>query len=234
MKARRVDGGAVVLLSGGMDSATSLAVARRDESGPLRTLSLSYGQRHHRELRAARALARYFAVDEPIELTVPFAPLAPSAITRRGLLPRDRSLQEIGKGIPATYVPGRNTVFLALALSLAESRRADAIYLGINAVDYSGYPDCRPEYLDAFRRLAALATARGVEEHWTPRLVAPLLRLSKAGIVRLGERLGVPWDRTWSCYAGGARPCGRCDSCLLRARGFREARVTDPLLKDPA
>jgi 7-cyano-7-deazaguanine synthase len=220
----------VVLLSGGMDSATSLAVARRDERGPLRTLTISYGQRHRRELRAARALARHFSVHEALELTVPFAPLAPSALTGKGPLPRGRPAREIGRSIPSTYVPGRNTIFLALALALAESRRADAIYLGINAVDYSGYPDCRPRYLAAFRTLASLATARGVEEHWTPRLEAPLLRLTKSGIVRLGERLGVPWDLTWSCYAGGDRPCGRCDSCRLRARGFREAQVDDPLL----
>ena len=159
MKARDGRGGAVVLLSGGMDSATSLAVARRDEPGPLRTLTLSYGQRHVRELRAARALARHFSVSEALELTVPFAPLAPSAITGKGALPRDRSTRTMGQGIPSTYVPGRNTVFLALALSLAESRRSEAIYLGINAVDYSGYPDCRPEYLRAFQRLASLATA---------------------------------------------------------------------------
>jgi 7-cyano-7-deazaguanine synthase len=231
MKARDGRGGAVVLLSGGMDSATSLAVARRDEPGPLRTLTLSYGQRHVRELRSARALARHFSVSEALELTVPFAPLAPSAITGKGALPRDRSTRTMGQGIPSTYVPGRNTVFLALALSLAESRRSEAIYLGINAVDYSGYPDCRPEYLRAFQRLASLATARGVEEHWTPRLVAPLLRLSKEEIVRLGERLQVPWEKTWSCYAGGARPCGRCDACRLRALGFRKAGVADPLVR---
>ncbi len=231
MRARRGNGGAVVLLSGGMDSATSLALARRDESGPLRTLTLSYGQRHLRELKAARDLARHYSVAESLELKVPFAPLAPSAITGKGALPRDRSARTIGQGIPATYVPGRNTVFLALALALAESRRSEAIYLGINAVDYSGYPDCRPEYLRAFRRLASLATARGVEEHWTPRLVAPLLSLSKAGIVRLGVRLQVPWEKTWSCYAGGARPCRRCDACRLRARGFQDAGVADPLLR---
>jgi 7-cyano-7-deazaguanine synthase len=222
-------GPAVVLLSGGMDSATAAAIAR-SRGHPLVTLSVSYGQRHLRELRSARALARHFGARESLEVAVPLGALAPSALTVRGRrLPRDRSERRMGRSIPSTYVPARNTILLALALAVAETREAEAIYLGVNALDYSGYPDCRPEYLRAFRRLARLATARGVEGRGAPAIEAPLLHLTKAQIVRRGERLGVPWALTWSCYAGGARPCGRCDSCRLRAKGFREAGVMDPL-----
>ncbi len=219
----------MVLLSGGMDSATALAVAASRGERPLRTLSVSYGQRHAREVRSARALARHYRAEESLFLRVDLRDLAPSALTGASTLPVDRGEATIGQGIPSTYVPARNTIFLSLALALAESRRAEAIYLGINAVDYSGYPDCRPGFLRAFRRAAKLATAEGVEHGWAPRLEAPLLRKTKADIVRLGERLGVPWELTWSCYAGGRSPCGRCDSCQLRARGFREAGVVDPV-----
>ncbi len=222
-------GGAVVLLSGGMDSATALAVAASRGERPLRTLTVSYGQRHAREVRSARTLAHHYGAEERLFLEVDLRRLSPSALTGRAALPVDRSEAVIGRGIPDTYVPARNTILLSLALALAESRQAEAIYLGINAVDYSGYPDCRPEFLRAFRRTAKLATAAGVEHGWVPRLEAPLLRKTKADIVRLGERLGVPWELTWSCYAGERRPCGRCDSCRLRARGFREAGVVDPV-----
>ncbi len=216
-------GPAVVLLSGGMDSATALAIAHHRGHRPLYALSLQYGQRHAREVKAAQAVARHYGA-RSIVLDVPLARVAPSALTRRSVsVPLDRPDAEIGKGIPPTYVPARNTVFLSLALALAESTRATAIYLGVNAIDYSGYPDCRPEYLRAFRRLARLATASGVEGRGAPRIEAPLLRMTKADIVRTGTRLGVPWDLTWSCYRGGARPCGRCDSCRLRAKGFAEA-----------
>lgn len=222
---------AVVLLSGGMDSATALAIARSRGHRPILPLTLYYGQRHAREVASARALARHFRVRDPIVLRIPLAPLAPSALTRKGrALPRDRTLSVRETRIPSTYVPARNTVFLSLALALAESTRATAIFLGVNALDYSGYPDCRPEYLRAFRRLASLATARGVTGKGTPSIEAPLLSMTKADIVRAGERLSVPWHLTWSCYSGGSRPCGRCDSCRLRARGFAEAGVPDTLL----
>jgi len=219
--------GSVVLLSGGMDSATCLALATR-ERPPVHAVTVVYGQRHAREIRSARALTRRYRVARHIVLTLPLGPLLDSALTRRG-----RRLPTSGtpRGqIPSTYVPARNTILLSIALGYAEGHRLSAIYLGANAIDYSGYPDCRPEYLHEFERLARLATKAGVLEGWTPRVRAPLVRLSKADIVRLGDRLGVPWELTWSCYAGGRRPCGRCDACRLRARGFRAARRSDPVL----
>lgn len=222
MTGRRAPGPAIVLLSGGMDSATTLAIARKRGHRPLYALTIVYGQRHEREVRSARILARRYGACW-ILLEVPLARIAASALTRPAWkIPSGRSEREIGRGIPTTYVPARNTVFLSLALALSETTQAKTLYLGVNAIDYSGYPDCRPEYLRAFQRLARLATARGVEGRGTPRIVAPLLHKSKADIVRWGNRLGVPWDLTWSCYRGGAKPCGECDACLLRARGFAE------------
>jgi len=217
----------VVLLSGGMDSATCLALAAR-RSGRVHALCIAYGQRHRREVESARALARHFRVSSFETLRLSTGSLFHSSLTDPAqALPGTRGRRR-PRGIPSTYVPARNTIFLALALALAESRGADRIYLGVNAVDYSGYPDCRPEFVASFRRLARLATRRGVEGR-PVRIEAPLLHLSKADIVRLGERLGVPWGLTWSCYAGGSVPCGRCDSCRLRALGFAQAGVDDPL-----
>lgn len=220
---------AVVLLSGGMDSATCLADAAR-EGGPVLALTIGYGQRHRRELRSARALARHFGVREHVVLDLPLAPLLDSALTNRRRRLRSGRLSRSAK-IPATYVPARNTIFLALALGFAESRGADRIFLGANAVDYPGYPDCRPEFLRAFSHLARLATKAGVERDRAPEVVAPLLRLTKAQIVRRGTRLGVPWELTWSCYRGGRSPCQRCDACRWRAKGFTEARAKDPLVE---
>ncbi len=218
--------GSVVLLSGGMDSATCLAIASHDRP-PVHALTVLYGQRHAREVRAARALARRYQVRSHVIVRLPIGPLLDSSLTRPS-----RSLPTAGphRGrIPSTYVPARNTILLSIALGYAESHRLGAIYLGANAIDYSGYPDCRPEYFRAFERLTRLATRIGVERGERVRILAPLLSLSKADIVRRGDRLGVPWDLTWSCYAGGLRPCGRCDACRLRARGFRAARRPDPL-----
>lgn len=217
--------GRVVLLSGGMDSATCLAIASQ-LGGPVHALTVWYGQRHAREIRSARALARHYDVEHHAVLRLPVAGILESSLTRPG---RSIPVRRVRSGtIPSTYVPARNTILLSLALGFAESRGADRIYIGANAIDYSGYPDCRPEYLRAFQRLARLATKAGVEGKTRLRVEAPLLRLSKAEIVRLGERLGVPWAKTWSCYFGGATPCGRCDSCRLRAKGFEEAGVADP------
>ncbi len=216
----------MVLLSGGMDSATCLALAVR-EAPPVHALTVAYGQRHDRERRSARALARHFAVARHVELALPLAPILRSALTDPAR-PLPRGGPRTGR-IPSTYVPARNTILLAVALGYAESADLDAIYLGANAIDYSGYPDCRPAFLRAFERVARLGTRRGIDSGRGIAIRAPLLRRSKAGIVRLGERLGVPWGLTWSCYAGGRRPCGRCDACRLRALGFAGARVVDPV-----
>jgi 7-cyano-7-deazaguanine synthase len=217
--------GSVVLLSGGMDSATCLALATARRP-PVHALTVLYGQRHAREVRAARALARRYRVARHVVLRLPLGPLLESALTRPGHRIPQRSGTR-GR-IPSTYVPARNTILLSVALGYAESQRLGAIYLGANAIDYSGYPDCRPEYLRAFERLARLATRAGVEQGVRIRVLAPLIRMSKAEIVRTGERLGVPWALTWSCYLGGRRPCGRCASCRLRARGFLRAGIADP------
>ena len=220
--------GSVVLLSGGMDSATCLAIAAAREP-PVHALTVLYGQRHEREVESARRLARYYRVRAHEVVTLPIGPLLGSALPdRRRALPEGQRARRAR--IPPTYVPARNTLLLALALGVAETRRARSIYLGVIAVDYSGYPDCRPEFLRAFSRLARVATRVGVEEGWAPRVRAPLLRDSKAEIVARGERLGVPWELTYSCYRGRRAPCGRCDSCRLRAKGFREAGVVDRAL----
>lgn len=218
----------MVLLSGGMDSATCLALASRQHP-PVHALTVLYGQRHVREVRSARALGRRYRVARHTVLHVPLGSLLTSALTdvARPIPDRPRP----GGRIPSTYVPARNTVLLSIALGYAESHRLGRIYIGANAIDYSGYPDCRPEYFRAFERMARLATRAGVERGEAIRIEAPLLRSSKADIVRLGDRLGVPWELTWSCYAGGRDPCGRCDACRLRAKGFAEAGRPDPLLR---
>ncbi len=217
---------AVVLLSGGLDSYTAAAMARA-EGYELFALTVRYGQVHAREIEAARAVARALGVARRLELSVDLAAIGGSALTGDGVVPKDRALED--GTIPSTYVPARNTVLLSLALAWAEVVGAEAVVLGVNAIDYSGYPDCRPEYLAAFERLAALATRAGVEGR-PLRVLAPLLRLSKADIVRRGLALGLDYGLTHSCYDPGedGAPCGRCDSCRLRAQGFEEAGVVDP------
>lgn len=219
---------AVVLLSGGLDSYTAGAIARA-EGYELYALTVRYGQLHARELDAARGVARALGVVLQKELHVDLAAFGGSSLLGDGGIPHDRRLDE-PSGIPSTYVPARNTVFLSLALAWAEVVSAQAIVIGVNALDYSGYPDCRPEYLAAFERLAALATRAGVEGRPLS-LFAPLVHLSKAEIIRRGVALGLDYGLTHSCYDPGAggRPCRRCDSCRLRARGFREAGITDPI-----
>ena len=216
---------AVVLLSGGLDSATAAAMAKR-EGWELFALTLKYGQVHQAELRAARRVADSLGVSRHVELEVDLKAFGGSSLTGEGAIPKD----DLGQaGIPSTYVPARNTVFLSLALAWAEVLNAERIVIGVNAVDYSGYPDCRPEFIAAFEYLASLATKAGVEGR-PLRLFTPLQHLTKAGIIRLGRELGVDYSLTHSCYDPGPddRPCGHCDSCLLRARGFAEAGVQDP------
>jgi 7-cyano-7-deazaguanine synthase len=218
---------AVVLLSGGLDSYTTGGIARA-EGFELYALTLRYGQVHAREVQAARRVAEALGVAGRLELSVDLAAIGGSSLVGEGEVPKDRQLA--GPAIPSTYVPARNTIFLALALGWAEVLDATDIFIGVNALDYSGYPDCRPEYLEAFQHLAALATRAGVEGRPT-RIHAPLLRLTKAEIIRRGAGLGLDYALTHSCYdpdPSGA-PCGRCDSCVLRARGFAEAGLADPL-----
>ena len=221
---------AVLLLSGGLDSYTAGAIAGGD-GYELYALTVRYGQVHEREVEAARHVARALAVTRHLELDVPLAKIGGSALVGEGDIPKDRVLDREADagGIPSTYVPARNTVFLSLAMAWAEVIGAEAIVIGVNALDYSGYPDCRPEYLRAFERVAALATRAGVEGR-PLRILAPLLEWSKAQIIRRGLDLGVDYGLTWSCYdpSPGGAPCGRCDSCILRARGFAEAGVSDP------
>jgi len=219
---------AVVLLSGGIDSSTVLAMARRQWFEAV-CLSVAYGQRHAVELEAARRIAESMDVQDLRVVTVDLRPIGGSALTAEIPVPKDRDPRQMAGEIPITYVPARNTVLLALALGLAESVRAADIFIGVNAVDYSGYPDCRPEFLRAFESLASLATKAGVEGTRF-RVHAPLSGMTKAEIIREGTRLGVDYALTHSCYDPDpqGRACGRCDSCLLRRRGFEEAGVPDP------
>ncbi|MDJ0687829.1 MAG: 7-cyano-7-deazaguanine synthase QueC [Xenococcaceae cyanobacterium MO_188.B32] len=214
---------AVVLLSGGLDSATTTAIARADGYEVI-ALSFRYGQRHQKELQAAKKIARALNIKEHLIVDVNLSQWGGSSLTDESLvLPQDGLQPDI---IPSTYVPGRNTVFIALALSLAEAKNARAIYLGINAVDYSGYPDCRPEYLEAYQKLANLSSKVGIEGK-APQLIAPLVRDSKVDIVRRALSLGVPIAETWSCYSGGDEPCGLCDSCRIRDRALIEVGRAD-------
>jgi len=216
---------AVVLLSGGLDSATALYWAK-SQGYALHAVSFHYGQRHDREVRSALELARR-AGAAPHEALLPILGAEASSLTNRKKALPNLPLAEIGRGgIPSTYVPARNTLFLSSALSLADALGASAIVIGANVLDYSGYPDCRPDFLCAFEKVARLGSrCRRL------RVLAPLIKLDKAGIIRLARRLGVPLELTWSCYNGGKTPCGRCDSCKLRAKGFAEIGVADPALR---
>jgi 7-cyano-7-deazaguanine synthase len=220
---------AVVLLSGGLDSATALATARND-GFRCHTLTVAYGQRHAVELEAARRVAAALGAAEHRVFPLDLRAFGGSALTADLPMPRDRSAEEMTAGIPITYVPARNTVFLSLALAWAETLGAFDIYVGVNAVDYSGYPDCRPEFVHAFEELANLATRAGVEKRGRFRIHTPLIHLSKAEIIRLGRALGVDYGLTHSCYdptVDGAA-CGRCDSCRIRRDGFAAAGLPDP------
>lgn len=220
---------AVVLLSGGLDSYTAAAIVRA-QGYRLFALTIRYGQRHARELESARAVAAATGVARHVELDVDLSIFGGSSLTTDTPVPKDRPIDP--NEIPSTYVPARNTVFLALALAWAETLGAEDLVIGVNAVDYSGYPDCRPEFLAAFERLASLATAQGVMGG-ACRIHAPLLTLTKAEIIRKGLELGLDYGLTHSCYDPGpdGRPCNRCDSCALRAAGFAATGVPDPLLR---
>ncbi|HVB73194.1 MAG TPA: 7-cyano-7-deazaguanine synthase QueC [Ktedonobacteraceae bacterium] len=224
---------AVVLLSGGLDSSTALAIAHQ-QGFELHTISFDYGQRHQREVEAASAIARYYHVIEQKTVHIDLRAFGGSALTADIAVPHGRAMQEMAHDIPITYVPARNTIFLSFALAYAEVSGSDSIFLGINAIDYSGYPDCRPEYLQAYEQMANLATKASVQDGRRVRIHAPLLRLSKADIIRKGVELGVPYHLTWSCYEGHELACGTCDSCLLRLAGFAEVGLSDPIHYQPA
>lgn len=219
---------AVVLLSGGLDSSTVLAIAQ-DQGFDLYALSFKYGQRHEVELDAARRVARRAGVREHVEAAIDLRIFGGSALTSDVDVPKNRSDDEMGEGIPVTYVPARNTVFLSFGLAWAEVLEADDVFIGVNAVDYSGYPDCRPEYIAAYQEMADLATRRGIEGQRLT-IHTPLIDLTKAEIIRRGLELGVDYGLTLSCYdpSPGGEACGDCDSCSLRQRGFAANDVTDP------
>ena len=220
---------AVVLLSGGLDSTVAAAMARAAGS-EVHAVSFDYGQRHKRELESAKAVAKALGAVSHSILKVPVGEYGGSALTDANIaVPTGRDEKTMGADIPVTYVPARNIVFLSLALGVAEVKDADEIHIGANALDYSGYPDCRPEFFAAFEEMARRGTKRGVEGR-PIRIVVPLQHMTKADIVREGVRVKAPLELTWSCYQGGERACGACDSCVLRLKGFREAGAVDPVL----
>lgn len=222
---------AVVLLSGGLDSSTVLAIAK-SQGFEIYALSFSYGQRHKWELEAAARVAQAAGVAQHRIVAIDLRAFGGSALTDDICVPKGRALDELSHGIPVTYVPARNTIFLSFALAWAEVLEASDIFIGVNALDYSGYPDCRPEFIEAFERMANLATKAGVEGRQALKIHAPLISLSKADIIRRGLELGVDYSLTSSCYdpSPDGQPCGQCDSCLLRKKGFAECGVNDPLL----
>ena len=219
---------AVVLLSGGLDSSTVLYQAKVD-GWECYAISFDYQQRHRRELEAAKAIAHCAGVANHQLVSFDLRAWGGSALTDDKIdLPQERSISEMAQNIPVTYVPARNTIFLSFALGYAETLGAERIYIGVNALDYSGYPDCRPDYIQAMQEVFRLGTKQG-REGIAIAIFAPLIDLKKTEIVQLGNKLGVPWEKTWSCYAGGDRACGVCDSCYLRLAAFAELGLQDPL-----
>jgi 7-cyano-7-deazaguanine synthase len=220
---------AIVLSSGGIDSTTVMAIARA-EGYAIYSLTCNYGQRHASELEAARRVAAFFAVEKHLVIDMDLRPIGGSALTDHIEVPKGRLDDAISSGIPATYVPARNTIFLSYALAWAETLQASDIFIGVNAVDYSGYPDCRPEFIAAYEQLANLAVKAAVEGSLTMKIRVPLIAMTKAEIIRTGARLGVDYRLTHSCYdpPGAGMACGLCDSCRLRRKGFREAGIPDP------
>ncbi|HEX7392978.1 MAG TPA: 7-cyano-7-deazaguanine synthase QueC [Thermoplasmata archaeon] len=219
---------AVVLLSGGLDSSTVLAIAS-EKGYEIVALTFDYGQKHKRELNSARKIAKHFRVKEHLVVPLNIGELLKSSLTSKVMaIPQRESLDHASTGIPSTYVPSRNIIFLSIAASVAESRGAQAVYIAANSVDFSGYPDCTPEFITAFQKVLDVGTKAGKEGDGVT-VEAPILTRSKAEIVKEAVRLKVPLELTWSCYKGGAKACGRCDSCLLRLEGFSKAGVKDPL-----
>jgi len=219
---------AVVLLSGGLDSTTVLAYAISQGYEPI-ALTVLYGQRHSREIDSARAVADHYGIKRHVVLNLDLSMLRTSALTNPELdVPLNDDAAEIGSDIPVTYVPSRNIIMLSMASSLCEAEGGEAVFIGANAVDYSGYPDCRPDFIQAFQNVLAVGTKQGVEGR-PIKVLAPLIHLSKAEIVQMAHDLDVPLRLTWSCYNGGRLACGRCDSCLLRLKGFAEAGLFDPV-----
>ncbi len=219
---------AVVLLSGGLDSTTALACAI-DDGYIIHALTFNYGQRHARELAAAKALTEFYIIPDHKIIDLDLPSIGKSALLDSSVeLPQNRTLEAISTDIPNTYVPARNLIMLSCAVSEAESIGAEVVYLGVNSIDYSGYPDCRPEFLEKFQQAVQVGTRTGVQGK-PIRIVAPLIDMTKAEIIKRGSKLGVPFHLTWSCYHGGKLACGKCDSCLLRLKGFFEAELKDPI-----
>lgn len=223
-----VTGRAVCLLSGGLDSSTAAAIAI-SRGFEAYGMTFRYGQRHEKEIESALAVGKSLGLKDHVIVEFDLRKWGGSALTSDIPLPTDRAAEEMRSSIPTTYVPARNTIFLSFALSYAETIGADTIFIGVSQIDYSGYPDCREEYLRAFERMANLATKAGVEGSIAFTIEAPLLHMSKAEIIKTGLELGVDYSLTWSCYEGGALPCGRCDSCRLRLEGFRKLGLRDPI-----
>ena len=219
---------AVCLMSGGLDSCIMAYIAKK-EGYEIYALSFNYGQRHNKEIDCTKDIATSLKAKKHIVFDIDLEKFGGSSLVDKSLkIEQDHKLNEIGKTIPSTYIPARNTVFLSIGLAYAETINADAVFIGATATDYSGYPDCRPEYIEAFQKMADLATKKSVEGD-TIKIVAPLLHLSKAEIIKKGLELDAPFKKTWSCYQGGKKACGRCDSCLLRLKGFKEAGIEDSI-----
>jgi 7-cyano-7-deazaguanine synthase len=219
---------AVVLLSGGLDSAVTLAKAKED-GYEVYPLTFDYGQRHDKELQSAQKIALHYNVPKHMIFKLDLTQIGGSALTDKTIqVPRIQDAKDIGSIIPITYVPARNTIFLSIALGYAESVGANSIYIGANALDYSGYPDCRPEFFEAFQKVSELGTKKGIEGN-PIKIIYPLIDLTKAEIVKMGRRLDVPLHLTWSCYNGEDKACRKCDSCILRLKGFSEAGYEDPI-----
>jgi len=219
---------AVCLISGGIDSCVTAFMAKK-QGYEIYALTINYGQRHKKELESAKKIALFLKAKKHIIININLSKFGGSSlIDKTKKIEKNRSLQEIGKNIPSTYVPARNTVFLSIALAFAEAICGDAVFIGATATDYSGYPDCRAEFIDAFQKLSDIATKKGLENK-PIKIIAPLISLTKSQIIKKGFELKAPLDKTWSCYVGGKKACGRCDSCLLRLKGFKELGMKDPI-----